>query len=85
MFQKDHWWAAGRIDGRGRETLDSASQIIIPLTQWYSTGLWRKRKSVRVRVTMKIFQEEVGLEKALEVGEGYARQRNSMNKGRERG
>lgn len=40
---------------------------------------------MRVRVTMKIFQEEVGLEKALEVGEGYARQRNSMNKGRERG
>lgn len=31
VFQKDHWWAAGRIDGRGRETLDSASQIIIPL------------------------------------------------------
>lgn len=76
----------GSRDDRLKKKEDSGLSESHISTFWHATGLRRKRKSVRVRITRRIFLEEVGLELALEgltEGEGYARQGNSMSKGRE--
>lgn len=43
-------------------------------TQWHAMGLWRESESVRVRVTRRVFLEEVGLELALEGFRGRGRE-----------